>query len=196
MQISVRGKQIDVNDRLRAYVEDELGHAVAKYFDRAIEGHVQFSREGGDVRTDISVHAISGTQFQSHAVVDDMHASFDLAVERVAKQLRRFKRRLVDHHQGARPGPEAEETMARQVVLSSEPSGADGDQAEAGPLTIAETELAVPLLTVREAVGRLEAESLEVLLFRNKGHDGINVVYKRRDGNIGWIDPHDENQDH
>ncbi|MDP6353050.1 MAG: ribosome-associated translation inhibitor RaiA [Alphaproteobacteria bacterium] len=191
MQLSISGKQVDVGAGLKRHVEHHLVATIAKYFDRAIEAQVQFSREAQSIRTDISVHAASGILLQSHAESEDIRASFELAADRVAKRLRRLKRRLIGH-QTAKPGPEAQEVMARQVVLSADRNGGDGAAVDApAPVTIAETMTRIDSLTVSGALERLEAEELQVLLFRNRAHGGFNVVYRRTDGHIGWIDPED-----
>jgi ribosomal subunit interface protein len=198
MQLSVSGKQVDVGEALRSHVEERLIAAISKHFDRAIEAQVQFSREGHSIRTDISVHAGSGIQLRGHATADDIWISFDQASDRVVKRLRRFKRRLIDHHQHPAT-PETPETTARQMVLAGpgdEEESEDGEDGEGeapdtgAPVTIAETTTTIHTLTVADAVMRMELAELPVLMFRNGAHGGLNVVYRRDDGNIGWIDPH------
>lgn len=189
MQLSISGKQVGVDGALRGHIERQLTAAMSKYFDRPIEAQVQFSREAHLIRADISVHPASGILLQSHAESDDIRTAFDLAIDRVAKRLRRFKRRLVSH-QTSKPGPEAQEMMARQAVPGADTDHDAGEEAPGdGPVTIAETAPRIDRYTVREAVLHLESDDLSVLLFRNRGHGGLNVVYRRRDGNIGWIDP-------
>lgn len=192
MQLSVSGKQVDVGDALRGHVEERLIAAISKHFDRAIEAQVQFSREGHMIRTDISVHAGSGILLRGHATADDIWISFDQASDRVVKRLRRFKRRLIDHHPH-QAAPETPETTARQVVLAgqTEEESETGEAPDTGaPVTIAETTTPIHTLTVADAVMRMELAELPVLMFRNGAHGGLNVVYRRDDGNIGWIDPH------
>ncbi len=193
MQLSVSGKQVDVGDALRGYVEERLIAAISKHFDRAIEAQVQFSREAHMIRTDISVHAGSGILLRGHATADDIRISFDQASDRVVKRLRRFKRRLIDHHRSHQAAPETPETTARQVVLAgqTEEESETGEAPDTGaPVTIAETTTSIHTLTVADAVMRMELAELPVLMFRNSAHGGLNVVYRRDDGNIGWIDPH------
>ncbi len=195
MQLSVSGKQVDVGDALRGHVEERLIAAISKHFDRAIEAQVQFSREGHLIRTDISVHAGSGILLQGHATADNIRISFDQASDRVVKRLRRFKRRLIDHHPSHQAAPETPETAAREVVLAGpgeeEREDGEGEAPDTGaPVTIAETTTSIQTLTVSDAVMRMELAELPVLMFRNSAHGGLNVVYRRDDGNIGWIDPH------
>jgi len=186
MQLTISGRQVDINDSLRAHIEDRLTAGVKKYFDRAIEAQVQFTRARHVCRSDISVHAGSGISVQSQGEADDMETAFDIAADRVEKRLRRFKRRLIDHHRAGAP----RETMARQFVLAADTEDSEPEpDGAAGPVTIAETTTTLHTLTVSEAVMRLELAELPVLVFRNNAHGGVNVVYRRTDGNIGWIDP-------
>ncbi len=180
-----------MGDTLRRHVEQRLGAAINKYFDRAIEAQVQFSREGHQIRTYISVHAGSGILLQSHAASEDIRSSFDHAADRVLKRLRRYKRRLINHHLAQRPASEAEQITARQVVLAAgDDDLMDEVPIDAAPVTVAETTTSIHTLTVSEAVMRLDLAELPVLMFHNSAHGGLNVVYRRDDGNIGWIDPH------
>lgn len=189
MQFSVSGKHIDVSDSLRAHVEKRLSNGVGKYFDRALEAIVQFSKARHLFHSDISVHAGRGIRVQAHGEADEIQAAFDAAAERVEKRLRRYKRRLVDHHATAKA--EIEATLpARQAVLAAEDEdAAEPEPGAEAPVTIAETTTPLHSLTVGEAVMRLELEEAPVLMFRNRGHGRLNVVYRRTDGNIGWIDP-------
>jgi ribosomal subunit interface protein len=186
MQISVKGKQIDVGDALRVHVESALEASVEKYFENAMEAHVAFSREGPMYRSDISVHIGRGIQLQGHATTDNVYSAFDTAAEHIDKRLRRYKRRLRDHNKSAT----GEHLRAQQYILADEPD-ADESEVEAGtqPVIVAEMETEILTLTVGEAVMRMDLADLPTLMFRNKAHGGLNVVYRRSDGNIGWVDP-------
>jgi len=196
MQVSVSGKQVVVDEALRESASERLASSVNKFFDRALEGQVNFSRDGMNHRVDISVHAGSGITVQSHAASDDMRGAFDMALDRIEKRLRRYKRRLIDHHQARLAAAEqaANEMEGRQYVLAAEPVEEEEEQndtdAEEGsePVIIAESTLTIPTLTVSEAVMRMELAELPVLLFRNSRNDDLNVVYRRPDGNVGWIE--------
>ena len=189
MQVSVSGKHIDVGDALRGHVEDRLISGVAKYFERALEAQVQFSKARHMYRSGISVHARRGVSVQAHAEADDIYAAFDSAADRIEKRLRRYKRRLNDHH-ARRATSEDAELIARQAIFA--PESEEAQEPEDGadtPVTVAETTTAVHTLTVAEAVMRLELAELPVLMFRHSGSGRLNVVYRRADGNIGWLDP-------
>ena len=189
MQVLVKGKQVQVGDALRTYVEDRLTSGVSKYFDDAIEAQVVFSREGHGFETTISVHALAGVKPQSHAVNDNIHASFDAAAERVEKQLRRYKRRLRNHHLKT-DQPTVVQLAAQQYTLASETHETEDQEPKTlSPVIVAETTTAIETLTVGEAVMHMNLADLTALMFRNSAHGGLNMVYQRRDGSIGWLDP-------
>lgn len=190
MQITVSGKQIDVGEALRVHVEDNLGAAVAKYFDRPVDAHVVFSRSGHEFTCDSSVHLPTGLTAQAHAASNDIYVAFDQAADRLEKQLRRHKRRLKDHHKN-RTQP-VEMMQATSYVLrgydeSEEAEAASGDGEQ--PAIVAEMTMPIKTLTVGEAVMQMELAQDRFLVFRNDASGRINLVYQRDDGNVGWIDP-------
>jgi ribosomal subunit interface protein len=185
MDISVKGKNISVGDALRGYVSEQLRASVTKYFARAHDGVVIVSREAHLFRVDISVHPVAGFLVQGHGAAEDPHAAFDAALERVAKQIRRYKRRISNHHQR---GVAEETTPAQQYILAAE-SGEKELPDGAQPAIIAELPTEIATLSVSEAVMRLDLEDAPAMMFRNRAHGTLNVVYRRADGNIGWIDP-------
>lgn len=190
MQVSVSGKQIDVGNTLRDHVEHRLADAVAKYFDHAIEASVVFSREASHLRADISVHVGRGILVQGHARADNPYNAFDSASERIAKRLRRHKRRLRDHHRKTRAAEPEASVQAPTHVLAQADDAEDGDIPEPDrPVVIAEVTTEIESLTVGEAVMRLDHADQSALMFRNSAHGGLNVLYRRSDGNLGWIDP-------
>ncbi|MGE0258924.1 MAG: ribosome-associated translation inhibitor RaiA [Alphaproteobacteria bacterium] len=205
MQLTVTGKQVEVGDALRNHVEEALEALLGKYFRTAIEAHAVFSREAHLIAVELSLHVGRGMVVNSRGAATDYYLAFDSAAERLAKQLRRYKRRLRDYHGKARPPGERPE-MARSFVLApvedesdepaetgSEADFVDGADAIAdggiAPVVIAEMSTELPQLTVGEAVMRMDLADAPLLLFRNRSHGELNVVYRRADGNIGWIDP-------
>jgi ribosomal subunit interface protein len=200
MQLSVTGKQIDVGEALRQHVEATLTGIVDKYFEKAIEAHVVFSREGNLIRSDISAHIRRDILVQGQAVAGDAYAAFDGASAHIAKRIRRYKRRLRGRHgQTHEAVAETLETLetlsARSYVLAeaAEPADETGEDAvgmvDHQPVIVAELTLEIPSLTVGEAVMRMDLADVPSFIFRNRAHGGINVVYRRRDGHIGWVDP-------
>ena len=202
MQLTVTGKQVDVGNSLRRHVESALEAILGKYFRTAIEAHAVFAREAHLIRADVSLHIGRGIVVNSGAAASDHYLAFDAAAERLAKQLRRYKRRLREDHGRAHPPAERPE-IARSFVLApidedaeaawvedaAAEAAADGAGAGASPVVIAEMTTELPTLTVGEAVMRLDLADAPVLLFRNRSHGELNLVYRRVDGNIGWIDP-------
>lgn len=186
MQFSVTGKQIDVGDALRDHVEKTLDATVSKYFDKAIEGSVVLAKHAHLYRADISVHVGRNILLQGHAEAGDAYAAFDAACERIAKRLRRHKRRLRDHRKATRG--EGEALVASQYILAErEDEDEGGDQGN--PVIVAEMATAIDTMTVGEAVMRMDLADAPAILFRNRAHGGLNMVYRRNDGNVGWIDP-------
>lgn len=196
MQLTVTGKQIEIGDALRSHVEASLAAILGKYFGTAIEAHVVVSKEAHLSRAEISIRVgRAGIVVNAHAAAVEAYAAFDAAGERVAKQLRRYKRRLRAHHAKA---PASERAIDYVLAPFGDEAEDDEDAAEAieqdaasggGPAVIAEMSTELPNLTVGEAAMRMDLADTPVLLFRNRSNGELNLVYRRVDGNIGWIDP-------
>jgi ribosomal subunit interface protein len=188
MQISVQGKQLDVGEALRERIETEIEAIASKYFSDPIEATVTMTKSGHQFAADIVVHIGKGITVQSEGKTADAHTAFDAAAERMDKRLRRYKRRLRDHHRG-----HAQDAIsAQQYILAAEPEAGTEEVEEPegwNPVVVAEMETAVDTLTVGEAVMRLDLSGAPALMFRNRGHGGINMIYRRPDGNVGWVDP-------
>ena len=187
MQLSVHGKQINIGDALRGHIEESLPTIVTKYFDNPTDAHVTVTREGKGIKADISVHVGKGIIVQSHASSEDAYAAFDTAAVHIAKRLRRYKRRLRDHHRGREERPSSIEVQ--QFVLDPQLEADEAQQpTEDQPLIVAEMATQIERLSVSEAVMRMDLSGQPALLFHNSANDAINLVYLRSDGNIGWID--------
>lgn len=184
MKIKIYGQGITITDSRKEHIEENLERAIHKYFTDAEKADVKLSREGNGVKAEIHVKASRSANVQGEAESLDALSAFDMALAHVSKQLRRYKRHLNNHHKNV----ELEFHSATQYVLSSEPEG-DADESNLEPIIVAEMPADIPKLTVSEAVMKMDFESLPVLMFINRAHDGINVVYRREDGNLGWIDP-------
>lgn len=183
MHISVKGRHLDVGDALRAHAVQATEALVGKYFGGAIDAVVMFSREGHNFRADISAHPLAGVLLQGTGSAADPYAAFETAAERVERQLRRYKSRL-----GAHKG-KGEVIPAQHTVLAAEGDDEVVQGDERQPVVIAEITADVPVCTVAGAVMRLDLADAPAIMFRNSAHGGLNVVYRRADGNIGWIDP-------
>lgn len=191
MQYSVTGKQMDVGDALRQHIEAQLGAQVGKYFGGGIEAHAVMSREKHLFCCDLSVHIGRNILMQASEKDPDAHQAADKAIDRIAKRMRRHKRRLRQHHVN---GVEHRVQEAQYAILAAEPepeAAADdsGIDPHGSPTVVAEMTTNIATLTVGEAVMRLDLTDQPALMFRNSAHGGLNVIYRRRDGHIGWIDP-------
>jgi ribosomal subunit interface protein len=194
MKTLVQGKQLDVGDALRERIEATIEQIAAKYFANPIEATVTLSRDAIGFRADIGVHVGKGISVKSEGSNPDPHAAFDAAAERIDKQLRRYKRRLRDHHRGH----SGDAVPAAQYVIAAEsddaPEPEPAGETEWQPIVVAEMETTIEALTVGEAVMRMDLASVPALMFRNRGHGGLNMVYRRPDGNVGWVDPTSQSQ--
>lgn len=189
MQVQVTGKHLDVGEALTGHVQTRLEGGVNKYFDRSVDGHVTLSREGPMFHVDCSVHLASGITLQAQGEAADVYAAFDGAADRLEKRVRRYKRRLKNHHK-TREGNAIPAWDAPYVVFDGDNTD-DEEEAPEGidPVIVAETTKPIRTMTVSEAVLQLNVSDNPVVVFRNSAHDGINVVYRRTDGHVGWVDP-------
>ena len=186
MTLRVSGKNVDVGDALRSHIEERVAEGVSKYFDGGFTGHVTVGREGSGYRTECLLHLDTGIDFQVSGDSQDPRQSFDAAAERFEKRLRRYKRKLKDHHANAANGRDVMEA-ASYVLASVEDE--EEVPADFTPLVVAETSAKVKTMTVGMAVMQLDLAEAPVVVFRNAGNGTVNVVYRRADGNYGWIDP-------
>jgi ribosomal subunit interface protein len=189
---------MDVGDALRARITADLTSGIGKYFERGGSAEVVVSQDGHDVRVDCRVVLASGQFLESHGFAGDAHSAFDVALQKIEARVRRYKRRLKNHHNGPR---QPSETAPVLVLRSPD----DEDESEGGwdnlanengashqppsGVVIAETEAEVKTMTVSMAVMELDLTGSQTIVFRNAAHGGVSVVYRRPDGNIGWVDP-------
>ena len=199
MQVQISGKHIDLGEALRSRIVDELSGHIGKYFDRGGDAEVVVTREGHLFRVDCLLTLASGQQVVGHAYGGDAHGAFDGMLEKIEKRVRRYKRRLKNHH--VSNGKSGQETAPITVLRGFVDGGDETDEHDldddesshnAGPpaaMVIAETEHPLKTMTVSMAVLELDLTGQPLTLFKNAAHGGLSVVYRRPDGNIGWIDP-------
>ena len=187
MRYQISGKQIDIGEALQTHVKAELGEVVEKYAQRPTECTVVFSKVAHEHVCETTIHLSTGLTAQAKGHAPEIYAAFESCREKMDKQLRRYKRRIRDHHAG-RKGP-VEFGGAAQYILAATEETDEAESVSLQPVVIAEMETKIPSITVGEAVMQLELAGQKMLVFRNEGHGGVNVVYRREDGNIGWIDP-------
>lgn len=198
MDVSVSGHHMDLGEALRSRIVDQLSDGVAKYFERGGAADVRIAPDGHGYRADCTVNLASGQTLVSHGHGGDAHAAFDDALTKIEKRVRRYKRRLKNHHASGARGAAADFGAAAPNLSASsddlepdeaEREGTELDGAADEPLIVAETQTALRTVTVAMAVLELDLSGRPVQLFRNAAHGGLSVVYRREDGNIGWIDP-------
>ncbi len=193
MRIQIAGRQMDVGEALRTRIEDELSSGVGKYFNRATDAVVTVGKNGGGIgiEVDCTVHLPSGISLQAEGHGGDAHSAFGDAMDKLEKRVRRYKRRLRNHHADHKSPLPAEDASSYVLAPSAEENEADdaSEPADDPPLVIAETTVAVRTMTVSMAVMQLDLSSSPALMFRNASNGALNVVYRRPDGNIGWIAP-------
>ena len=185
MTLRISGKQMDIGDALRSRIEDRIGETVEKYFGHGFSGHVTMEKQGSFFLADCMLHLDSGVNLQASAREPEPHASFDKAAERIEKRLRRYKRKLKDHHAGN--NAQGQHDVAYSVMSTPEEDEEVGE--DFAPLVVAESSLTVRTQTVAMAVMQLELMDQPVNVFKNAASGAVNVVYRRTDGNIGWVDP-------
>ena len=192
MQITVSGKQVELSDALRTRVASHLDLITGKYFDHAQEASVTFSRARSFFTCDINVHAGRGLTLRGEGEAADANGAFDDAAEHIAKRLRRYRRRVNDHARDlanrARPEAGTQYVLRQEEEQVSEPAPAI-EVATTYATVIAESQAEISTLSVSEAVMRMDLADQTVMMFRNSGNAELNVIYRRPDGNIGWIDP-------
>jgi ribosomal subunit interface protein len=188
MDIRVSGHQLDTGEALQQHVSDRMNGMADKYFSRAISAHATFGRGPHDsVTSDIVAHVMQGVVLKGHHQAQDAHVAFEGAAEKIEKQLRRYVRRLKDRHgSNGQAVPGGLDLNAGYTVFDS---GSDEEEAGEAPLIIAETRVDIPTATVSDAVMMLDLRNTNALLFVNAGTAQHNMVYRRNDGSIGWVEP-------
>ncbi len=185
MDIRVSGHQVDTGTALQSHADTRLTAIVDKYFNRALSSQVTFGKAPqGAFRCDIVTHVMQGLILKGHAVAQDAHVALDGAADKIEKQLRRYKRRIKDRHDASAHARKDDE--AAYVVFQSDDVE---DEAADAPVVVAETKVDVPEATVADAVMMLDLRDTNAMLFKNAGTGRHNMVYRRRDGSIGWVEP-------
>lgn len=188
MEIRVSGHQIETGEALQAHVSDRMNAIADKYFSRAIGAHATFGKGPHDsFQCDIVAHVMQGLVLKGHGQAQDAHVAFEGAAERIEKQLRRYMRRLKDRNSSAvAPSVDEIEDNASYIVFDG---GADEEEAGDAPAIIAETRVDIPTSSVSDAVMMLDLRNTNALLFVNSKTGSHNMVYRRDDGTIGWVEP-------
>lgn len=185
MTLRVSGKNMDVGDALRTKAEGHFDGVVKKYFDGGYSGHLTLEPEGSGFNAQCMVHLDTGIVLQASAYGGDAISAYEILTETIEKRLRRYNRRLKQRHHHVNGVDDLE---AQSYVLAA-PDDSEELADDYSPPVIAETTKSLRQMSVEEAVMELDLTQADIVMFRHAGHGGLNVVYRRADGNIGWIDP-------
>jgi ribosomal subunit interface protein len=193
MTLRISGKSISVGDALRGRVSERTDEVLRKYFDGNYSGHITLSKDGSDFRTDCALHLDSGITLEADSSASDAYASADQALLMIEKRLRRYKSRLKDR--SARKSHAASQARAMDALTLDAPSyvieapESDDEMPGYNPVIIAEATTSLKRLSVSEAVMELDLTGAVCLVFHHGSSGRVNVIYRRADGNVGWVDP-------
>jgi ribosomal subunit interface protein len=190
MDIQVSGKNLDLGSALQSHAASRLEDGVSKYFGHGAAATVVFAKERFAFECDVTAHLDSGVFLAAHGEGGDAYSAFEDALEKLEKRVRRYKRRLKNHHADGK-GPMPSEPAAYYLLkpLEAESESDDVPQGDPQPVVVAESQTALREMTVGSAVMQLDLAESPVIVFKNAAHGRLNIVYRRRDGHIGWIDP-------
>ena len=192
MDIQVSGKNMELGDALQVHVTEKLADGVRKYFDRSAEASVTFAKERHLIGCDVTAHLASGVFLAAHGEGGDAYGAFDESLAKLEKRIRRYKRRLKNHHATGKqplPAEKASYFLLEPLKEENDDQSAANDSSDPDPVVVAESETDLREMTVGAAVMQLDIAEQPAVVFKNAAHGRINVVYRRRDGHIGWIDP-------
>ena len=188
MALRISGKNLDIGASLRGHIQARIASATDKYFHGGVTGHVTIEPEGSGYRTECALHLASGITLTAEAEAHEPYASFEKTADRIDKRLRRYKQRLKGHHPPS--GAQAREGEAGMASYVIEAPDEDVEVTEAyNPVIVAESSMVLKTLSVAQAVTELDLTGAPVVVFRHATQGRLNLVYRRPDGNIGWIDP-------
>ena len=182
MQVTVQGRQIDVGQSLRAHVEERLEDVTSKYFGNAIEARVIFSHSAHMFKADVSVHVGRGVVVQTTGDATEIYPAFDAATDKVGKRLLKLKGRLRDHHKD-------EAVHMAELNAAAQNDNAPAVETHDGPAIVAEMPTHIGVMSVAEAAMYMDLADLPALMFKNSAHGELNMIYRRHDGAVGWVDP-------
>ena len=188
MTLQITGKNVDAGDAYQVYVTDKIKSVLKKYLGREVDGHVRLERERGLFKTNCSVRLASGLLLEAHGEGGDAYASADSAVERLETRVRRYKGRLKSHSAASAAAGRRKGDIDARDYLVGVAEDEHHEETATHPVIVAEAPHSIGEMTVSEAVMKFDVTEAPFMIFRNAAHGGLNVVYRRPDGHIGWID--------
>ena len=190
MPLRVSGKNLDIGESLRRHVLDKVEAIIARYFDGRVSGHVVISPEGSGYRADCSLHLSSGMNLEAEGKAKEPYASFESALEKIERRLRRYKTRLKGHQTAGPVDAEGLEKLHIDDYVIEVPDETKEEPVDFKPVVVAEGSQPLKNLSVASAVAELDLTGAPLVVFQHAGSERVNIVYRRRDGAIGWLDPH------
>lgn len=190
MPLRVSGKNLDIGASLRQHVIAKVELVISRYFDGRVSGHVVISPEGSAYRTDCSLHLSSGMNLQAEGRAHEPYASFEQAADKIERRLRRYNKRLKDHQAGALSLTSGRDRLRVAKFVIEPPDELEEALADYSPVVVAEGAQILKNLSVASAVAELDLTGAPLVVFQHATSERVNIVYRRRDGAIGWLDPH------
>jgi ribosomal subunit interface protein len=190
MPLRVSGKNLDIGESLRRHVLDKVEAVIARYFDGKLSGHVVISPEGSAYRTDCSLHLSSGMNLQAEGRAHEPYASFEQAADKIERRLRRYNKRLKEHQSGGESAAAGRERLRVAKFMIEPPDEFEEAPIDFSPVVVAEGSQPLQNLSVASAVAELDLSGAPLVVFQHATSARVNIVYRRRDGAIGWLDPH------
>lgn len=190
MPLRVSGKNLDIGESLRTHVREKIETLIARYFDGQVTGHVVISPEGSTYRTDCSLHLSSGMNLQAEGRAHEPYASFEQSADKIERRLRKYKKRLKEHASGHDAGADARQRLeVANFVIEAPSEDLEEAPVDFAPVVVAEGTHLLKTMSVATAVSELDLTGAPVVVFQHATSSRVNIVYRRRDGAIGWLDP-------
>lgn len=190
MPLRVSGKNLDIGEALRRHILEKVEAILARYFDGRVSGHVVISREGSGYRADCSLHLSSGSNLEAEGKAQEPYASFENALDKIERRLRRYKKRLKEHQAGSAAASEDRSRLQVANYTIEAPEDEEEVPLDFNPVVVAEGSQPLKSLSVASAVAELDLTGAPFVVFQHASSSRVNVVYRRTDGAIGWLDPH------
>ena len=186
MRYQISGIRIDVGDALQTHVKVELNGAIRKYAERPTDAQIIFSKSGHEFVCDAIIHLSTGLTAQAKASKSEIYAAFEACAEKLEKQLRRYKRKLKGHNKDRN---QSVEFIDLPSYTNNEKELLKDSRVSSEAIIVAETDKCLPIFSVKKAAEELEKSKRPFLLFKNEKKEGVNILFRREDGNMGWVEP-------
>jgi ribosomal subunit interface protein len=195
MQLTISGKNMDTGPAFQEHAQAQLEAAIEKYFPRAVSGSVTLEKDTAGFAVKVHVNLATGMDMEANGKAGDAHQALDVAADHIEKRLRRYKRRLRNHRHDQHETDQMDATMTVLSLADFKGEADDNDNADdmvsddGAPAILAEMDYPINIMSLEEAIMRFDISGQPAMMFRNRSHMGLNMIYRRNDGSIGWVDP-------